>query len=251
MRNANLSFIALTLCFMAGTADSLANEATISVPVDASLRVSTKFFEPARCNSKASRTFHFQVGDLQLAADTVLDGRLHTYTIKESPDRKSRTATLPKMAGCVGTPLRFVQVGLRPGKKELPPSVVFKELPPESGQPRVAKFIQHLGRTGACKATKLERLMLCSGSKTENGTQVPLMFFVVQDGTGKVPTVAGIPIHAKCEGQPDGMLCSVAVRLSPTVELSAGIEPMAITPVTIAKIGAELESAGRLYAVER
>lgn len=251
MRLFRLSAAALFIVFSASIAELRAEDATIAIPVDSTLRIKTKFFDPTRCGKLAGRKFHFQVGDRKFASEAELDGRLASYPVEKAADGRGPAVTLPKNAGCEGNPLRFVQVGLRPGSKELPPAVVFKELRPEAGQPMVAKYIQHLGSTGACKATKIERLMLCSGSKTENGAKVPLMFFVVQDANGKVPTIGGIPNHAKCEERPDGMLCSVAVRLSTTVELSTGVEPMAITPASIAKIGAELEAAGRSYSLER
>lgn len=228
---------------------AVAEEALIGLPVDASLRVSTKTLKSDRCGA-AGNILHFQVGDRQFAADTPLDGRLQSYTIKESTDRKSKLALVPAKAGCKGSPLRFVQVGLRTSDKALPSSIVLKELPAETGQPLVAKYIQHLGNTGACKSTKVPQLVLCTGSKTENGAKVPLVFMVVQDANGKIPTVDGIPRHAKCEERPDGMLCSVSVRLSQSVELSTGIDPSGITPASILKLGAELDAAGRRYILK-
>jgi hypothetical protein len=128
--------------------------------------------------------------------------------------------------------------------------VVLSETPErsESLSP-VAKYLQFLNQSGACKKAAQPDLTTCSGSRTENGRNINIVFFVVDSGKVMPPPSSGIPVHARCDETARGPLCRISEELENKVTVKASIDANSLSSEGIQKLRTELIDFARKRAI--
>jgi hypothetical protein len=214
-----------------------------TIPTDPGFVTDTKWFDGAGCADHSKDSFYFFVGKQLFVAppQTVVRGRLGRITKVSSAPGGQMVVQVPKATGCKTDPITFVEVELKGDSGKLT-SVALAETP-ERSEPisPVGKYIQFLGKNGQCQKTTQADLVACGGSRTENGRNIKILFFVVVEGGNKVDVPSsGIPIHARCEDFGRGAVCRVDEELENNVTAKASIDSNGLSAEAIRQLRTQL-----------
>jgi len=223
-----------------------------TIPTDSGFVTDTKWFDGTGCADHRKDSFYLFVGKqlFVVPPQTVMRGRLGRIAKVSSAPGGQMVVQVPKAAGCKTDPITFVEVELR-GDSSKPAFVALAETP-ERSEPisPVGKYIQFLGKNGQCQKTTKAGLVVCGGSRTENGRNIKILFFVVVEDGNKVDVPSsGIPIHARCEDFGQGAMCRVDEELENNVTVKASIDSSSLSVETIRQLRTQLvDFAKRLAA---
>lgn len=225
----------------------------IEIKSDTGFNVGIEWFDERNCKGRKGNAFYFKVGnqELSIPKEKMAVGMLRESRILKGDPKGNITAIIPRDSGCDSKPLPFAQVTVQPNKQDLPRWVIFSETQDNS---RVAKYIQHLNKIGACKTTQFPKLIGCSGSKTSPiGEKVAITFFVVMISDTKPSPVplSGIPIHARCEEFQGQVSCMVSEELDNKVTVKAGIETKDLDASAIVALREKIIAFANSIAVTR
>jgi len=198
-----------------------------AIPSDASFTIKLDWFVGGECPANQGNLFYFRIGEQTFSASTseFARGTLRRISATGASGGKVNVR-VARTAGCKSNPLPFVQVELK-GSQNRPGSVILSETPERKDSvPPVARYIQHLNKTGACRDANQPNLVACAGSRTDGGRTINIVFLIVsEDGNRIAVPTSGIPIHARCEGTSDIAGCFVSEELANSVTVKTGIDP--------------------------
>jgi hypothetical protein len=215
-------------CFALAPADSAIAQQWRNVATETGVDLKTDWFDGSACSDKDSSQFHFQVGKqvFVLPPKDIVRGLIkNVRTVMPRDKNRKMTLEISRTAGCKTDPLAFAEVLLKPAFASTSDDILlFEKQEPVDGVPLLAKYIQHLNQTGACKKTSAPNLVVCLGSRTVGGKRSEIAFFLpVEADQLPVFPIWNVPIHARCE-PPDALRCTMTEELKNGVSIRTSIE---------------------------
>lgn len=169
-------------------------------------------------------TLHFKVGRQRFAAKRerteLTRSVVKTLGFSYYKDTRETEWTVPANLGCKDNPAAFSSIGVMDGMSS---SMVLTE---SQDSVSVLAYIEHLNRNKMCQATKHAYVVACTGSRTEQGAKVIVIFMlpITPSGVFYIGT-SNVPVHARCETKsPPDFSCRVNEYFEQNFKATFGIE---------------------------
>lgn len=166
---------------------------------------------------------HFKVGRQRFAAKKervdLARSVVKTLGFTYFKDTEEIEWTVPANLGCKDNPASYPLIEVKDGVSS---SMVLSET---EDSVSVLRYIEHLNRNKMCQTTKYADVIACTGSRTEQGAKVIVIFMLpITPSGGMYIGASNIPVHARCETKsPPEVSCTVSEYFEQSFKAALGI----------------------------